>query len=174
MRKSLLNLILVFFVLIINNYGAYAMKLTSTAFNDGDILPSVYTCDGRGISPPLSWSDIPTKTKSFALIYDDPDAPAGTWTHWLLYNLPPEINFLAENITALPRGTKVGTNSSPQIRYGAPCPPYGEHRYIFHLYALDSMFALSGTVTSDVLQHAMNGHILEVATLMGRYTRTKK
>lgn len=147
------------------------MQLSSSAFTDGGLLPSKYTCDGQSISPPIQWQDAPPKTKSFALIYDDPDAPAGTWTHWILYNLPPTTNILAENITTLPAGTKVGMNSWPEAKYGAPCPPSGEHRYIFHLYALDTMLSLSDTVTSATLRKAMQDHILATTTLTGRYRR---
>jgi len=173
-HSRLFNLSLVFFVFTLFNQGVCAMKLTSSAFTNGDALPILYTCNGKSISPPLQWQDAPIKTKSFALIYDDPDAPSGTWTHWVLYNLPPKTNSLKENVTTLPAGTKVGTNSWPQTKYGAPCPPSGEHRYIFHLYALNTMLDLPDAVTSEELRQAMEGHILETVTLMGRYTRIKK
>ena len=149
----LINLLL--FILMFISKGVYPMQLSSPAFTDGGLLPSKYTCDGQSISPPIQWQDAPSKTKSFALIYDDPDAPAGTWTHWIL----------------LPAETKVGMNSWPEAKYGAPCPPSGEHRYIFHLYALDTMLSLSGTVTSTTLRKAMQGHILATTTLTGRYRR---
>lgn len=164
-------LILIFFILIMSNQGVYAMKISSSAFVDSGVLPAKYTCDGKSISPAIKWQDAPADTKSFALIYDDPDAPGGTWTHWILYNLPPTTDSLEENVKQLPAGTKVGVNSWPQQAYGAPCPPFGEHRYIFHLYSLDTMLNLSGTVTSEKLQQAMQGHILATATLMGRYKR---
>jgi Raf kinase inhibitor-like YbhB/YbcL family protein len=147
------------------------MELTSSAFDDGGVLPVKYTCDGKSISPPIQWQNVPANTKSFALIYDDPDAPSGTWVHWILYNLPATTTSLEENISTLPPGTKAGLNSSPQEKYGAPCPPFGEHRYIFHLYALDAMLDLPNTATSDTLQQTMQGHILANATLMGRYQR---
>lgn len=148
------------------------MKITSTAFSAGGIIPSKYTCDGENISPPIAWEDTPSGTKSFAIIYDDPDAPGGTWDHWILYNLPPTTKSLPENITSLPVGTKVGLNSWPKAEYGGPCPPRGEHRYIFHLYALDTMLNLSEkNVTSKTLRDAMQKHILAEATLIGRYQR---
>jgi Raf kinase inhibitor-like YbhB/YbcL family protein len=172
-NSKLLNFILIFFILIICNQGGYAMKLSSSAFVDGGILSAKYTCDGASLSPPIKWQDAPANTKSFALIYDDPDAPSGTWTHWILYNLPPTINSLEENVRQLPIGTKVGVNSWPEQSYGAPCPPSGEHRYIFHLYALDMLLNLSGAITSEKLQQAMQGHILATATLMGKYQRKK-
>ena len=149
------------------------MKLTSSAFTDGGLLPAKYTCDGESISPPIHWQDAPANTKSFALIYDDPDAPVGLWTHWVLYNLPPTTNSLTENIATLPAGTKIGINSDLQANYDAPCPPSGEHRYIFHLYALDTTLNLSGKITSEKLRQEMQGHILTTATLLGRYRRTK-
>jgi Raf kinase inhibitor-like YbhB/YbcL family protein len=173
MKYRLLHISLIFFIFTLINQGAYAMKLTSSAFTNGGVLPALYTCTGKSISPPLEWQEVPAKTKSLALIYDDPDAPSGTWTHWVLYNLPPTTNSLEENVSILPAGTKVGANSWPQTKYGAPCPPSGEHRYIFHLYALDTMLDLSGIVTSEKLRQAMQGHILETATLMGRYTKIK-
>lgn len=163
----------IFSILILINQGVYAMKLTSSAFTDGGNLPSKYTCDGKSISPPIQWQNAPVNTKSFVLIYDDPDAPAGTWDHWVLYNLPPTTNALAEGITTLPPGTKVGVNSWPNANYGAPCPPSGEHRYIFHLYALDIILTLSGSVTSKTLRQAMQGHILATSELMGRYQRVR-
>lgn len=149
------------------------MKLTSVAFVEGGNLPSKYTCEGESISPPVAWQDAPANTKSFALIYDDPDAPAGTWDHWVLYNLPPTTNSLPENATALPKGTMVGLNSWPKLGYGAPCPPSGSHRYIFHLYALDTVLSLPGEVTSEKLRQAMKNHILATTTLMGQYQRKK-
>lgn len=149
------------------------MQLTSSAFTDGGNLPAKYTCDGQSISPPIQWQNAPTNTKSFAIIYDDPDAPAGTWIHWVLYNLPVTTSSLAENITSLPPGTKVGLNTSAQTQYDAPCPPSGTHRYIFHLYALDIILKLPENITSEQLKTAMQNHILATATLTGLYRRTK-
>ena len=168
-------LIAALFILTLVNQGVYAMKLSSSAFINGDKLPSVYTCDGKNISPPIQWQDAPANTKSFALIYYDPDAPNGTWTHWVLYNLPSTTNSLAANIKTLPPGTKTGMNSWPHAKYGAPCPPSGEHRYIFHLYALDTILDLSKSepITSKKLKQAMQGHILATTKLMARYQREK-
>lgn len=147
------------------------MKISSPVFIDGELLPAKYTCDGAGISPPIQWQDLPANTKSLALIYDDPDAPYGTWVHWVLYNLPPTVSALDEGITTLPSGTQVGLNSWPHAKYGAPCPPSGEHRYIFHLYALDVVLNLSAPVTSKKLRQEMRPHLLATATLMGCYRR---
>ena len=109
------------------------MKITSRSFIDGRNLSSKYTCDGESISPPITWEEIPSNTKSFVLIYDDPDAPNGTWDHWVLYNLPPNTSSLPENAISLPSEVKIGLNSWNKAEYGAPCPPSGTHRYIFHL-----------------------------------------
>jgi Raf kinase inhibitor-like YbhB/YbcL family protein len=160
-------------ILLTITKGVFAMELTSSAFSDGGMLPAKYTCDGAGISPPISWTNMPANTKSFALIYDDPDAPHGTWTHWVLFNIPPTTLSLAEGVDSLPDGTQVGNNSWPKKNYGPPCPPSGEHRYIFHIFALDTTLNLKGTVTSEVLKKAMQGHILDTATLLGKHKKRK-
>ena len=149
------------------------MELKSTAFSDQDLLPAKFTCDGDSISPDLFWENAPVNTKSFALIVDDPDAPRGTWTHWILYNIPAATTSLSENIKHLPAGTKVGLNSWPNQDYGAPCPPSGEHRYFFKLYALDTVLDFADTPTSEDLQSAMKNHVLANASLMGRYSRKR-
>lgn len=148
--------------------------LTSSAFAYGASIPARYTCDGEDISPPLQWSAPPAATQSFALIMDDPDAPAGTWVHWVLYNLPAESRSLPESIPAeaqLPDGSRHGKNSWRRPGYGGPCPPGGTHRYFFKLYALDTLLTLDGDVTEEHLLQAMEGHILAQAELMGTYKR---
>lgn len=152
------------------------MKLTSTAFNDYGKLPTKYTCEGLDISPPIFWQDLPPNTNSLVLIHDDPDAVSGVWDHWLLYNIPPSIGALPENVTTLPSGTKVGLNSWGQAAYGGACPPSGEHRYIFHLYALDIIlsFPNQDQVTSEILRQRMQGHLLATATLTGLYQKVSK
>ncbi len=150
------------------------MTLTSTAFTHGAMIPKRYTCDDQDISPPLSWSEPPEKTQSFALIMDDPDAPMGTWVHWVIYNIPVTARALPEGVPAdgdLPDGSRQGRNSWRKIGYGGPCPPSGTHRYFFKLYALDTVLALAAGATKDELLKAMEGHILAQAELMGRYTR---
>jgi len=150
------------------------MELTSSAFQEGGSIPSLYTCDGKDISPPLRWSGTPAGTKSLALIVDDPDAPAGTWVHWVLWNLPVADGELAEGITAGPplaSGALQGKNDFGQIGYGGPCPPYGTHRYFFNLYALDSTLPLKAGATKSKLEAAMKGHVLAQATCMGVYRR---
>ncbi|NOZ26643.1 MAG: YbhB/YbcL family Raf kinase inhibitor-like protein [Chloroflexi bacterium] len=151
-----------------------SFRLSSRAFEAGQPIPRTYTCDGDDISPPLQWDDPPGDTQSFALIFDDPDAPAGTWVHWVLYNLPADARALAEGIPAdpeLPDGSRHGRNSWDRLGYGGPCPPGGTHRYFFKLYALDAMLDLPPGATKKQLLQAMEGHVLARAELMGTYTR---
>ena len=156
------------------------MKITSTAFSQKAFIPKKYTCAGEDISPALAWQDAPAETKSFALIADDPDAPMGTWIHWVLYNVPAADNGLAEHVPVparLPGGALQGENSFGKTGYGGPCPPpgHGPHRYYFKLYALDAVLDLSPTdATAETLQKAMKGHVLGSAELMGRYERGKR
>ena len=150
------------------------MELTSSVFQEGQSIPSLYTCDGKDISPPLSWSGAPVETKSFALIADDPDAPRGTWVHWVLWNLPATANELKEALPAiphLPSGALQGKNDSGESGYGGPCPPSGTHRYFFKLYALGTMLPFKSGATKSQLEAAMKGHVLAQATLMGVYSR---
>jgi len=150
------------------------LKLTSTAFSEGGIIPKQYTCDGRDVSPPLSWSGVPATARTVVLICDDPDAPAGTWVHWVLFNLPASTTDLPEHVPALktlPNGARQGTNDFRRIGYGGPCPPGGTHRYYFKLYALDLVLPLdAGSSKAQVLK-AMEGHVLAEGQLMGRYKR---
>jgi Raf kinase inhibitor-like YbhB/YbcL family protein len=151
-----------------------AITITSPAFSEGDMIPRQYTCDGEDISPPLAWTGVPEGTKTLALICDDPDAPVGTWVHWVIFNIPPKTEGLAANIA--PKGTieigaKHGTNDFRKLGYGGPCPPGGTHRYFFKLYALDTETALDPGITKAQLLKAMEGHILAEGQLMGRYKR---
>jgi len=153
-----------------------AFTLTSSAFGEGEMIPTQYTCDGKDISPPLSWSNAPEETKSFALIADDPDAPKGTWVHWVVYNMKPDTDKLEENVPkkdTLDGGTVQGTTDFKKPGYGGPCPPSGTHRYFFKLYALDTTLNLEGSVTKADLLKAMDGHILAETQLMGKYSRKK-
>ena len=145
------------------------MIIESAAFKNGREIPSKYTCDGEAINPPLSIKDVPRGAKSLALIVDDPDAPAGTWDHWVLWNIPPEVKEIAEGST--PMGAVVGKNSWPANAYGAPCPPSGSHRYYFRLYALNSLLDLPPDSNSKDLRNAMEGHVLAEAELIGTYQR---
>jgi Raf kinase inhibitor-like YbhB/YbcL family protein len=154
--------------------GGDKMKISSSAFKEGEMIPKKYTCDDINISPPLEWSLAPEGTKTFALICDDPDAPMGTWVHWVIFNLPAKTNQLSENIPSkevLPDGAKQGKNDFGRVGYGGPCPPAGIHRYYFKIYALDDELDLKAGVTKAELLKAMDGHILAEAQLMGRYKR---
>lgn len=154
--------------------GKVAIEVTSAAFENGGMIPSKYTCDGADVSPPISWAGIPEGTKSISLICDDPDAPMGTWVHWVLYDLKPDISQLPEGIPAsdtVVGGAKQGTNDFRKIGYGGPCPPSGTHRYFFKVYALDKMLNLKPGARKRDLLKAMEGHILAEGQLMGRYSR---
>lgn len=146
-------------------------KLQSPAFNDGNSIPSKYTCDADNISPPLMWQNEPENTKSFVLIVDDPDAPAGNWDHWIIFNIPITIHELSENLHSLPDGAQYGKNSWGKTSYGGPCPPDGEHRYFFKLYALDTNLNISSNATKSQIISAMDGHIIADAKLMGKYKK---
>ena len=148
---------------------------TAGSLKENEIIPKKYTCDGSDVSVPLSWNNPPEGTKSFALIADDPDAPAGTWVHWVIYDLPPDAREVSEAVTrseALDNGTKQGKNDFGKVVYGGPCPPAGPpHRYFFKLYALDQVIGLKPGATKQQLVDAMKGHILEEAQLVGTYKR---
>lgn len=151
-----------------------SFMLESSAFTQGRPIPRNCTCDGQDISPPLGWSEPPRNTQSFALIVDDPDAPMGTFVHWVLYNIPATARSLAQGIPAagrLPDGSRHGRNSWHQAGYGGPCPPGGTHRYFFRLYALDTVLNLAAGATKEQVLAAMRGHVLAEAELMGTYHR---
>jgi hypothetical protein len=149
------------------------MIIKSSAFKENENIPSKFTCDGENVSPELSWSDSLEGTKTFALIVDDPDAPSGTFVHWVVYNLPSNVTSLPEGISDLPSGAKQGTNHFGDNNYGGPCPPSGIHRYYFKLYALDNEVQLKPGAGKKDLLKAMEGHILAEAQLMGKYEREK-
>ena len=158
------------------NIGVKLMKLESTAFTANDLIPSKYTCDKQDISPPLIWDEVPENTQSFALICDDPDAPMGTFVHWVLYNIPPESRQLIEAIPKqqeLSIGGIQGKNDFGKIGYGGPCPPRGTHRYFFKLYAIDRKLQLKPGATKDELLKAMAGHQLATAEIIGQYQRQR-
>ncbi len=152
-------------------------SLQSNAFQEGADIPRQYTCEGADASPALTWSEPPHKTLSFALIADDPDAPVGTWVHWVAWNIPAGAHQLPENVAKsadLPGGGKQGSNDFKKTGYGGPCPPPGKpHRYFFKLYALDSTLDLKSGATKKDLEQAMKGHILAQAQLMGKYQRSR-
>lgn len=152
-----------------------SFQISSTAFSNGQLIPKKLTCDGLDVSPELNWKDAPAGTKSFALIMDDPDAPAGTWVHWVLYNIPGETKQLPEAMPKeeqLPDGALQGHNSFRKIGYGGPCPPPGKpHRYYFKLYALDTKPDLEAGASKADVERAMKGHVLGETELIGRYGR---
>ena len=152
-----------------------SLTISSAAFNEGERIPDKYTCEGEDISPQLTWRDAPEGTKSFSLICDDPDAPMGTWDHWLIYNIRADSEGLSEAVPtdeSLTDGSKQGLNSWEKKSYGGPCPPPGDpHRYFFKLYALDTMLTLTGDVNKSTLENAMQEHILAEAQLMGTFSR---
>jgi Raf kinase inhibitor-like YbhB/YbcL family protein len=150
------------------------LVLTSAAFEDGGAIPTLYTCDGADTSPPLEWDDPPPNTASFALIMDDPDAPVGTWVHWVIYELPPETRQLRAELppeSQIAGGGVQGENSWPRTGYGGPCPPSGTHRYFVKLYALDVLLGASPGLTKKRLLEEMEGHILAQTQLVGTYAR---
>ena len=156
------------------NEGENTMKITSSAFANNGMIPSKYTCDGEDISPPLQWDGIPDGTKSIALICDDPDAPMGTFVHWVLYNLPAQTKELTENVPTdkeLSNGARQGTTDFSRVGYGGPCPPSGTHRYFFKIYALDTKLDLAAGATKSQLLKAMEKHILAQGELVGKYKR---
>jgi Raf kinase inhibitor-like YbhB/YbcL family protein len=156
---------------------AMTMTLQSPAFAHNAAMPGKYTCDGDGISPALRWSGVPSSAKSLALVVDDPDAPdpaapQRTWVHWVLYDLPPTTDGLAEKAAAkLPAGTREGRNDWQKTGYGAACPPKGQHRYVFKLYALDRVLPDLHAPDKAQLLKAMDGHVLAHAELIGTYQR---
>ena len=155
-----------------------AFTLSSSSFKEGAPIPVKHTCDGSDVSPPLAWSGAPSGAAGFALIMDDPDAPAGTWVHWVLYDLPARSSALAENVAkteTLKDGAVQGRNDFRNTGYGGPCPPPGKaHRYFFKLYALDAPLGRKPGATKQDVERGMQGHVLATAQLMGTYARQKR
>jgi hypothetical protein len=151
------------------------MELTSTAFQHNSPIPAEYTCDGRNISPPLKWGSVPEGVRSLVLICEDPDAPSGTWTHWVIYNIPAEVGGLEAGASTttetLASGASQGVNDFRRVGYGGPCPPSGRHRYFFRLYALDAELKLKPGARKQEVVRAMEGHVLATGELMGTYSR---
>ncbi|MEJ2728033.1 MAG: YbhB/YbcL family Raf kinase inhibitor-like protein [Deltaproteobacteria bacterium] len=150
------------------------LEITSSAFSEGEMIPTRFTCDGPDVSPDLTWSGVPGNAQSLSLICDDPDAPVGTWVHWVLFNIPASTGGLPGEISpdaTLENGARHGTNDFGRLGYGGPCPPGGTHRYFFKLYALDTELDLESGITKARLLEAMEGHILAEAQLMGKYSR---
>lgn len=142
------------------------MKITSAVFKEGELIPNIYTCKGKNINPPVQIADVPAGTRSLALILDDPDAPGGTWVHWVMWNISPATGGIEEN--SVPTGAVQGKNSWGNSGYGGPCPPSGVHRYFFKIYALNTALSLPSSDGKKDLEKAMKGHILAEGQLMGR------
>lgn len=145
------------------------MKLTSPAFENNQLIPQKYTCDGEDISPPLEVREVPKEAKSLVLIVDDPDASAGTWVHWVVYNIDPSVISIEED--TVPRGGVEVMNDFGKKAYGGPCPPTGPHHYYFKLYAVDKMLEVDSLANKEDVEMAMQGSILEQAELVGIYQR---
>jgi Raf kinase inhibitor-like YbhB/YbcL family protein len=162
------------------------ITLKSAAFDDGGMIPKMFTCDGSDRSPPLEWSGVPANAQSLVLICDDPDAPLGTWSHWVLFNLAPQVTTLKAAVPpeemiaagdskagdAKSPEARQGTNDFGKLGYGGPCPPSGTHRYFFRLYALDIQLDLGSSAKRSQVIKAMEGHILAEGRLMGKYKRS--
>jgi len=157
--------------------GPDTLRLTSSALSDGAPIPPVFTCEGKNQSPPLAWTGAPAGTRSFAIVVDDPDAPRGTWVHWLLWNLPADACELGPGVPTLPElpsGARQGRNDGGDLGYQGPCPPPGQpHRYFFRLVALDISLSLAPGVSRSDLEAAFEGHVLGRAVVMGTYQRSR-
>jgi Raf kinase inhibitor-like YbhB/YbcL family protein len=160
-------LIFVFTAGISKSQTTTKFKLTSTAFEEGKLIPARYTCDSTNVSPALGWSGFPEKTKSFAIIMDDPDAPMGIWVHWVIYNIPSTVTQLKEKNAAAEIKAIDGINSWDEKGYNGPCPPGGSHHYEFKLYALDKLLIETKAMTKEELLNEMKGHVLGEVTLTG-------
>lgn len=145
---------------------AASINITSTAFGEGERIPRKYTCDGDNVNPPLTIEGTPAETKSLVLIVDDPDAPGGTWDHWVVWDIPPITEILENSVPGVQ-----GMNDSKRQRYSGPCPPSGKHRYFFKVYALDTTLGLNRSSTKRDVEDAMKGHILAQGQLVGLYSR---
>lgn len=175
MRKAIIAGASAIFVAAIAMVASFAaegakMKITSSAFREGATIPSKFSCDGANTSPPLQIADVPPEAKSLVLIVDDPDAPSGLFTHWIVWNISPHTNSVGEG--SAPKGVQ-GTSDFGKPGYGGPCPPSGAHRYYFKIFALDRQLDLSSGAKRGQLDAAMKSHIIAQAELMGRYSRKK-
>jgi Raf kinase inhibitor-like YbhB/YbcL family protein len=172
MRKLITSGVVVILLAVIASFAAEGarMKITSSAFQEGGNIPSKFTCDGSDTSPPLQITGVPAEAKSLVLIADDPDAPSGLFTHWLIWNIPPQTNSIAEGNA--PKGVQ-GTNDFGKSGYKGPCPPPGTHRYSFKIFALDRELDLRSGAKRSQVDAAMKGHVIAQGDLVGRYARRK-
>jgi len=168
---ALLFCVLMLFTLVKNKNKVYniKMKIESDAFLNNAPIPAKYTCEGENVNPRIMISGVPADAKSLVLIMDDPDAPRGTFLHWILWDIPPEVNDISEAST--PAGATVGENGAGNNSYIGPCPPNGTHRYYFRLFALNKMLELPRSTERTKIEEAMNGHIISEAKLMGTYIK---
>lgn len=174
LTKIIFLFIAAFLCLNFSNGDFMNFTITSSSFTNNQEIPSKFTCDAENISPDLNWQNYPSKTKSFILIIDDPDAPHGTWDHFVAFNIPTSIDKLkASELNTLNNQAKIAKNSWGQNNYGGPCPPSGSHRYFFKIYALDKMLNLTKDATKPDVLKAAQDHILAEAVLMGRYQRKR-
>lgn len=169
MKTYALPLSLLLCMINSKNFAAN-FTLESTAFKPNSMIPVEYTCNGADQSPPLSWHDAPPNTKSFALVVEDPDAPNGVWTHWILFNIPPTVTKLDAD-SPIPEGASSSKNSWNTINYRGPCPPIGIHRYFFKLYAMDKILNLEDNPNRDSVLQAMTGHVIGTSELVGLYQK---
>lgn len=170
MKKFSLILFLLLYVFNYKIFAAENFTLESSAFKLNTMIPAAYTCSGADQSPPLEWHNPPAKTQSFALVMQDPDAPNGTWTHWILFNIPANINELGAG-SPVPESAANGKNSWGGLGYRGPCPPVGAHRYVFKLYAMDTVLSVGEDATADAILQAMTGHVLGTAELVGLFQK---
>lgn len=182
--KKIIIIVLVFVIILVTVFLIFSsnsqpkkitniknkfMKIESPVFKNNQIIPSKYTCDGENVNPPLKFLDVPETAKSLVLIVDDPDAPRGTFVHWVVFNIDPKTKDIAEN--SAPAGAMEGMTSFGKAGYGGPCPPSGTHRYFFKLYALDIRLDLDKKATKQDVESVMEGHILDKAEIIGLYKR---
>ena len=170
----MVSVVMVFMLVAAVSMGKESKKMkeltiTSPAFVEGGTIPIRYTCDGKDINPPLAFGVSPTGARSLALIVDDPDAPVGTWVHWVVWDIPHDVREITEG--SVPAGAKQGLNDWKRNSYGGPCPPSGTHRYFFKIYALDKTLDIPPSAGKAALERAMHGHILAQGQLMGTYRR---
>ena len=145
------------------------LKISSPAFENGGEMPKKYTCDGANVNPPLKIENVPSNTKSLALVFDDIDAPGGTYVHWILWNMDPGVKEIKEN--SVPEGAVQGVNNFKKRHYGGPCPPKRAHKYVFKIYALDTLLHLNPNGTKKDLEKIMEGHVISRTQLTGLYKR---
>lgn len=174
--KRLLIYFLVFLQVFLFSYAMgqsvtkiEGLKISSPAFENGGEIPKKYTCDGANVNPPLKIENVPSNTKSLALVFDDIDAPRGTYVHWILWNIDPSVKEIKEN--SVPERVVQGVNDFKKLNYGGPCPPRRAHKYVFKIYALDTLLNLNPNLTKKDLEKVMEGHIISRAQLTGLYNR---